>query len=147
MVFYGRGPLRAELEVLGRAAGLHAHVVFAGFRDDLDAMLRALTLVVHPALREGLGVSLLKAAAAGVPVVGFRAGGVTEVVVDEHTGLLVPTEDVLALTAAVARLLDNPPLRLQFGDNARHHVADTFSASVMVQRHAALYDVLAQEHA
>ena len=56
----------------------------------------------------------MKAAAAGVPVVGFAAGGVTEAVVHEKTGLLVPAEDVAALQAAIARLADDPELRKQF---------------------------------
>lgn len=145
VVFFGRGPLDSELRHQVSVAGLSAHVVFAGFREDLDAMLPALTLVVHPALKEGLGVSLLKAAASEVPVVGFKAGGVSEVVVSEHTGLLVAPENVIALTAAVVRLLDDASLRAQFGHNARERVLRDFSVDRMVQRHAALYDVLAQE--
>ncbi|MEO0575604.1 MAG: glycosyltransferase [Pseudomonadota bacterium] len=145
VVFFGRGPLLDELQRHVAAEGLAPYVVFAGFHHDLDEMLPALTLVVHPALKEGLGVSLLKAAASEIPVVGFNAGGVSEVVVNEHTGLLVPPEDVIGLTAAVVRLLDDASLRAQFGENARERVLREFSVDRMVQRHAALYDVLAQE--
>lgn len=145
VVILGRGPLRDALEAEVAQAGLSGCVHFAGFRDDLDELLPALDLVVHPALMEGLGVSLLEAAAAGVPVVGFRAGGVTQAVADEHSGLLVPPGDAIALGAAVGRLLGDAELRQRMGDNARRRVEAEFSIGVMVKRYAALYDVLAGE--
>ena len=141
----GRGPLRETLEAEADAAGLAGCVRFAGFRDDLPELLPALDLVVHPALMEGLGVSLLQAAAAGVPVVAFAAGGVTQAVADEHSGLLVPPGDSIALGAAIGRLLGDPALRARLGDNARRRVRAEFSIDAMVQRYAALYDVLAGE--
>ncbi|MEN0044785.1 MAG: glycosyltransferase [Pseudomonadota bacterium] len=145
VVFLGRGALRETLEAEVDAAGLAGCVHFAGFREDLAGLLPALDLVVHPALMEGLGVSLLEAAAAGVPVVGFAAGGVMEAVADEHSGLLVESGDAIALGAAIGRLLGDPELRKRMGDNARRRVEAEFSIEVMVNRYAALYDVLAGE--
>lgn len=145
VVLLGRGPLRDALQASVREAGLAGCVHFAGFRDDLDELLAALTLVVHPALMEGLGVALLQAAAAGVPVVGFAAGGVTQAVAHEHSGLLVAPGDPVALGAAIGRLLGDDALRARMSENARQRVINEFSIETMVQRHAALYDVLAGE--
>lgn len=145
VVFLGRGPLRASLEQSVNEAELADCVHFAGFRDDLDDLLAALTLVVHPALMEGLGVALLQAAAAQVPVVGFAAGGVTQAVAHEHSGLLVEPGDPVALGAAIGRLLGDNALRERMGENARQRVLNEFSIAAMVQRHAALYDVLEGE--
>ncbi|MEO1320651.1 MAG: glycosyltransferase, partial [Pseudomonadota bacterium] len=145
VVFLGRGALRETLEAEVDAAGLAGCVHFAGFREDLAGLLPALDLVVHPALMEGLGVSLLEAAAASVPVVGFAAGGVMEAVANEHSGLLVESGDAIALGAAIGRLLGDPELRKRMGDNARRRVEAEFSIEVMVNRYAALYDVLAGE--
>ncbi|MEM9173348.1 MAG: glycosyltransferase [Pseudomonadota bacterium] len=145
VVCFGQGGLERELRTQVTQGGLSRYVRFAGFLPDLDTVLPALTLVVHPALREGLGVSLLKAAAVGVPVIGFRAGGVAEVVVHEHTGLLVEPGSVPALTASIAHLLENDAQRLRFSDNARQHALQHFGVAEMVARHRALYDVLKQE--
>ncbi|MEO0614952.1 MAG: glycosyltransferase [Pseudomonadota bacterium] len=145
VVLLGRGALRESLEAEAAAAGLSDCVHFAGFREELAGLLPALDLVVHPALKEGLGVSLLEAAAAGVPVVGFAAGGVMEAVADEHSGLLVESGDAIALGAAIGRLLGDHELRARMGENARRRVEAEFSIEVMVKRYAALYDVLAGE--
>ncbi|MEM7611161.1 MAG: glycosyltransferase family 4 protein [Pseudomonadota bacterium] len=145
VVFLGRGALQAQLKQAVADAGLQRHVIFAGFRADLAEFLPSVRLVVHPALMEGLGVSLLEAAAAEVPVVGFAAGGVEQAVAHEHTGLLVAPGDKVALAAAISRLLDDADLHRQMGQNARQRVLAEFSVAVMVQRHAALYDVLAGE--
>ena len=113
---------------------------FAGFRDDLDSYMGCIDLFVHPATAEGLGVIALKAAAAGVPVVGFAAGGLPEAVIDGETGFLVPAEDVDALTAAVARLMDDPALRADLGRAGRKRMQKEFSIATMVDRHIALYE-------
>ncbi|MEM6817308.1 MAG: glycosyltransferase family 4 protein [Pseudomonadota bacterium] len=145
VVFFGQGPLESELRAQVANLGLSDTVVFAGFRDDLVQLMGSLTLLVHPALKEGLGVSLLQAGALGVPVVGFKAGGVVEVVAHEHTGLLVSPGDSVALAAAIGHLLGDPDLRAKMGANASRRVAESFSIERMVQRYAALYDVLAGE--
>ncbi len=72
---------------------MSGQVQLAGFREDLAEILPCLDLVVHPALMEGLGVSLLQAASAGVPIVASRVGGIPEAVRDGENGLLVPPGD------------------------------------------------------
>ncbi|MEL7312518.1 MAG: glycosyltransferase [Pseudomonadota bacterium] len=145
VAIFGRGGLRESLENSVRAGGHEDCVWFAGFRDDLMGLLPSVSVVVHPALREGLGVSLLQAAAARVPVVGFAAGGVNEAVVNEHTGLLVRTGDGVALAAAISRVLDDPTLAQSLGANGRRRIELEFSIQAMVRRYAALYDVLGEE--
>ena len=64
LLILGQGPLEDELKALTKSLGLEDSVRLAGFRDDLDEWLGAIDIVVHPAEAEGLGVALLKAAAA-----------------------------------------------------------------------------------
>jgi glycosyltransferase involved in cell wall biosynthesis len=78
LVFFGKGPLAGLLQERIDGEGLADHVRLAGFRDDLTDLLPCLDLLVHPATMEGLGVSLLQASAAGVPIVASRAGGIPE---------------------------------------------------------------------
>lgn len=141
-IFFGKGPLREELAALCHARGIQERVVFAGFRDDLHRILPNIDLVVHPALMEGLGVSLLQAAAAGVPIVGAEAGGIPEVVKDGVNGFLTPPGEVTQLQQRVIELLRDPPLRSQMGEQGKSLVAAEFSIESMVNRYRVLYSSL-----
>jgi glycosyltransferase involved in cell wall biosynthesis len=137
VVCFGQGPLRETLE--REAADLGETVRFACFRNDLARWIGALDLLVHPALMEGLGVSLLQASAAGVPIIASRAGGMPEAVADEETGLLVAPGDAGALSAALRRLIEDPDLRRRFGDQGRARIEREFSVETMVRGNLAVY--------
>ena len=122
--------------------GLGDVVQFAGFRDDLDDLMGCFDLFAHPALAEGLGVATLKAAAAGVPVVGFSAGGLPEAVVHGETGLLVPAEDISALSDAIATLMDEDQLRQQLGAAGQQRMQNEFSIDTMADKHIELYEAV-----
>ena len=139
LVVFGQGPLREELEALAKSLGLAERVCFAGFRKDLPRWLGCLDLLVHPALMEGLGVSLLQASSAGVPIIACRAGGMPEAVRDGVSGLLVPPGDSAALREALAQLLENPERRRELGRNGRRLALEEFSAGVMVAGNLGVY--------
>jgi glycosyltransferase involved in cell wall biosynthesis len=120
-------------------------VRLAGFREDLPGVLPCLDLVVHPATMEGLGVSLLQAASAGVPIVASNAGGMPEAVRDGLNGLLVPPGDVAALGAAVGRLLRQPALAKRMGRAGRVLMRSEFSIDVMVEGNLTVYRELLTE--
>jgi glycosyltransferase involved in cell wall biosynthesis len=132
-LFLGRGPAEAELRAMARKLKVEPRVLFAGFRDDLPRVMGNLALVVHPALMEGLGVSLLQAAAAGVPIVGARAGGVPEVVRDGVNGLLVDPGDIPALGRAVTSLLLDTGRSRAMGEAGREMAIREFSVPAMVE--------------
>jgi glycosyltransferase involved in cell wall biosynthesis len=121
---------------------VQGHVLFAGFRPDLAAILPCLELVVHPAWREGLGVSLMEAAAAGVPLVAAEAGGVPEIVRDTLNGLLVPPRDPNALAQAVLTLLAEPQRARRMGRAGQALVEREFSVDTMVDGNLAVYRAL-----
>lgn len=143
VVLFGRGPLEAAVRARVEAAGLAGRVVFAGFREDLEALYACLDLLVHPASEEGLGVALLQAGAAGRPVVACRAGGVPEVVVHGETGLLVEPGDAAGLAAAMLALAGDPARRDALGEAARRRVVARFSVDAMVEAYLRLYAELA----
>jgi glycosyltransferase involved in cell wall biosynthesis len=139
LLLFGQGPLEARLRQLILAAGLGGSVILAGYRADMLSFLARLDLLVHPALAEGLGLAVLEAQAAGVPVVAFRSGGVPEIVADGHTGCLVNTGDVPALTRAITELLGNPARRRALGEEARRRALGEFGVADMVSAHLTLY--------
>ena len=140
VLLFGSGPGEANLRALATTLNLQGTVQFAGFRDNLDDYLACIDLLVHPAVQEGLGVAMLKAAAAGVPVLAFDTAGSREAVVHGKTGVLVPPEDVVTLQKAIAVLIDATEMRLEFGQAGRHRMKNEFSVEIMVERHIKLYE-------
>jgi glycosyltransferase involved in cell wall biosynthesis len=136
---FGEGVLEEELKRYTAALGLNHVVTFAGFRDDLDQYLSSFDLLVHPATREGLGVAMLKASAAGIPVIAFDVAGARESVRHETTGLLTAAEDSEALADAIARLIDDTALRQRLGENGRKRMEKEFSIEKMVDEHLNTY--------
>lgn len=142
VVFFGQGPRREALERQVAELELKDVVRFAGFRKDLPRWMGALDLLVHPAYMEGLGVSLLQAAAAGVPIIASRAGGMPEAVRDGLNGLLVPPGDVMALRDALARLVDDAALRARLAAGGPRLIAEEFSMATMVEGNLRVYEEL-----
>ncbi len=138
LVLFGTG--RSESQLRAQAASLSQNTVtFAGFRPDLLRFMGHIDLLVHPAMREGLGVSLLQAQAAGVPVAAFRAGGIPEIIVDWITGVLLTPGNSSELGDTVIRLLLNHEQRRAYGAAAREQIAGKFSIDRMVEGNLAVY--------
>ncbi len=92
--------------------------------------------------QEGFGIVFLEAAASGVPQVAGDSGGAAEAVADGETGLVVRTpEDPAAVAAALARLLDDEPLRRSMGAAARTRARTCFDYGILAPR---LADALRQ---
>lgn len=93
-----------------------------------------------PSLAEGLGLSLQEALFGRAACVGSRAGGITDLILHEQTGLLVPPADPEALARELARVMGDPALRQRLGDAGREHVlANGMTREGMIRRHAELY--------
>ncbi len=139
LIVFGRGPLSASLPALAALHGLQHRVKFAGFRADLELWMGALDVLVHPAYTEGLGNVCLQAAAAGVPCIGSRVGGIPEAIADGVTGVLVPVGDATALAAAIDRLLSDAPLRQRLGAAGPAYVESDFTPPTMAAGNRAVY--------
>ena len=114
------------------AASVHdrpaASVAFLGHRDDMPALTAALDVSVLPSRREAQGLAILEAMAVGRPVVATRVGGIPEMVRDGVSGLLVPSNDPVALAAAIVRLLQDRPLAQRLGVAGRELVRRHYRA-------------------
>ncbi len=138
-IFFGKGPLEGQLKTMCRELNINEMVTFAGFRDDLERIMGCLDLLIHPALMEGLGVSLLQAAAAGVPIVGTRAGGIPEIVRDGVNGYLIPPGDVPSLVDATTRIIMDRDLARQLGEGGQRIAQEHFSIETMVEGNLKVY--------
>ena len=124
--FVGDGPERDALERLARELRLDVRFAGAVGQDELRAFYEEAELFCRPPFAEGLGVVLLEAMAAGLPVVSSLVMGVPEVVEDGETGLLVPPGRADLLAEALARLADSRELRERLGSAGRRWVEDEF---------------------
>jgi glycosyltransferase involved in cell wall biosynthesis len=118
-------------EVVEQAAtlGLGDRVVFTGFRTDVADLMQACDVVVHASIvPEPFGMTVIEGMAVERPVVAADAGGPTEIVVPEETGLLVDPRDPDALAAAIARLLSDPAEAAAMGRRGAARVRDHFTA-------------------
>jgi glycosyltransferase involved in cell wall biosynthesis len=106
----------------------------------IEALRRSLFTVIPSLLPETFGLAALEAAAAGKPIVASRIGGLTDVVVDGETGLLVLPGSRDDLAAAMQRLLDDEGLRQKMGEAAKRR-ADEFRPDAVVPRFEEAYEL------
>jgi glycosyltransferase involved in cell wall biosynthesis len=142
-LLFGKGPLEKDIQRLCEHNRIADKVIFGGFRDDLERILPCLDLLVHPAEMEGLGVSLLQAAAAGIPIIASRVGGIPEIVLDGLNGYLVEVGDIGAMTDRVRKILTEPATAKRLGSAGLKMVQSRFSTAAMVNGNLSVYrDVL-----
>jgi len=144
----GDGPLRGKLEELRRRLGLDAHVEFTGALEQTEVLgwLQRASVAVLTSESEGMPVSLMEAAACGVPAVATAVGGVSELVVDGVTGLLASPNDAAGLAEALHRLLSDPSLAGRMGTAARRRAEEEFSVKRQVNSLLAIWsEVLERE--
>ncbi len=91
---------------------------------------------------EGLSNSIMEYMACGLPVVCTDSGGNREVVLDGHTGFVVPPHDAAAVADALGRLLDEPDTALRFGETGRERISTVFSAEAMVENTVRVYETV-----
>jgi glycosyltransferase involved in cell wall biosynthesis len=144
LLVVGDGPQRSELEALAGSLGVADVVRFLGYRDDAIQILASSDVLCHATLFEGMPMVVLEAMALGLPVVATRAPGVTEVIDDGRTGLLVPPRDPAALAAAILRVLAHDDLRERLVSAARTEIASTHNTEAWVARIEAIYEDLAR---
>jgi glycosyltransferase involved in cell wall biosynthesis len=134
------------LVLIGRSCGdsprsLPPHVLSLGiWPHDLvmEAWRRGSIALVPSVWPEPFGITAIEAMAAGCPTIAARSGGLTDIVLDGETGLLVPPGDAEALGKAMQRLIDEPALRARLGQVGQRRSAE-FRASVIVPRIEQVY--------
>lgn len=111
--------------------------------DEPRDIYHAADVIVVPSRTEAFGLVALEAAAAGVPVVASRVGGLPEALGD--AGILVAPEDPPALAAATAALLADAAHRARLGRAARQRVLAHFTLARVVAAHRELYAQVREE--
>jgi glycosyltransferase involved in cell wall biosynthesis len=92
-----------------------------------------------PSYREGFGMTIIEAAACGVPAVASLIYGITDAVEDGQTGLLFPAGDVGVLTRTLLKLMTENELRQEMGNAARARALELFPSEKITREMVALY--------
>ena len=113
LVVVGDGKEQKALEQQASTLGIREQVHFAGFQGNCAEWMHLLDCVIQPSLTEGTPNTVLEALCLKVPVIASAVGGIPDLIVDGRNGLLVPSEDVDQMAAAMKKMWLSPELRNQ----------------------------------
>jgi glycosyltransferase involved in cell wall biosynthesis len=138
-VLIGDGPERGALERLAAELGLEGRVEFLGWRADSQTIVaERFDALVVPSRAEPFGLVAVEAMLAGVPVVASRVGGLTEIIDDGVTGILVAPDDPVELAHAIERVIE-PAVNRELGERGKASAHDRFSQDRMARSYDELY--------
>ena len=136
----GEGSDRPKLEAQVHALGLDGRVEMPGRvpEADLHGAFQEAGVLVLPSIvdqrgdTEGLGVVLLEALSYRIPVIGSAIGGITDIIVDGETGLLVPPEDPTAIAKAIERIATDPAYAKRLAETGSRRVRERFGWDAII---------------
>ena len=131
----GDGP---EFDALKDLAANTPNVHFMGNQAEIGNWFEAADLLIHTSHTEGMGSVILEAMAAGLPVVGSKAGGIPDVITHDKSGLLFEIADAKELSAHIQSLYNSKELRDRLIDGAAQHL-NKFEIETTAQAYQSLY--------
>lgn len=143
----GDGPDMDVLKSLVMEQGISDRVVFLGWqsREELIQCYRQSHLFLFPSRHEGMPNAVLEAMASGLPVIASRIAGNEELVLHGTTGLLVESENIDALTAALQELIEDPARGQQLGAASRRRVEESFGWENTARQYEALLERISKK--
>lgn len=143
-VIIGEGPERRYLEDLARKLGIYDHIFFLGFLPHKEALgvVSALDIfTLTPISGESFGIAVAEAMMLQKSVVATDIGGISEVVEDNKTGIIVRSKDVEGISNAIMRLAAYRDESLEMGLRGKARVQDKFTLDRMTQRFYQLFSL------
>jgi glycosyltransferase involved in cell wall biosynthesis len=123
-----------------RAVEENLPVTFLGWRSDIDQLFAASDIAILTSDNEGIPLTLIQAAFAGIPIVAPRVGSIADIVIDGETGFLTSTQ-AGAMASALSALVTDEDLRNELGSVGRAHAEKYFSLNKSLADHASLYEI------
>jgi glycosyltransferase involved in cell wall biosynthesis len=143
LLIIGSGEQENNLKQQIKELDLQKRITLLGEQKNIHGILRGtVDLFISAAREEAFGLVLAEASLAGIAVVAPAVGGISNVVIDGHSGILVPPEDVNALSAAIEKLYLNPLLSNAMGKAGRQHVLENLTIEKNCQHFEHLYEQL-----
>jgi glycosyltransferase involved in cell wall biosynthesis len=120
----GEGEERDNIEREIKELGLERHITLLGKRADVEKVISKWSVFVLPSIAETFGITILEAYAAGVPVIASNVSGISDLVTNKKTGILVEPEDPNAIASNIIKLLDHPAEAAKLARGGREKVKD-----------------------
>ncbi|OVE78894.1 hypothetical protein BVY01_04220 [bacterium I07] len=130
LLIVGTGPLENPLKQM--AVNCRGNVIFSGYLDHVDDIMKSIDVLVLPSIWEGFGIVLIEAMAAMKPVITTTVSNMPEIITHEQEGLLVEPHSPESLTAALFRIADNADLRRHLGAAGQKKVLKQFTQTRMI---------------
>ena len=120
----------AGMKALVAATGIERNVRFTGYQEDVPNFINMMDLLIHASVApEPFGMVVLEGMAQRKPVIGSRAGGPVEMIIEGETGFTFPPGDAEALAARVSELLSDPERRTRMGERGYERLINQFTMS------------------
>jgi glycosyltransferase involved in cell wall biosynthesis len=139
LILVGDGEQKKFLIDLSKQLGIENKVIFTGFREDVKGIVSCFDIFAVSSLHEGIPTALLEAMYLEKAVVCTNVGGIAEIVTNNQTGILVPSNNPQALAQACLDLLGDESKRITLGRNAKQQVIDNFSLRNQLASHLEIY--------
>ncbi len=115
-------------------------ITFLGWRSDIDQLFAASDMAILTSDNEGIPLTLIQAAFAGIPIVATKVGSIADIVVDGETGFLTAPQ-AGAMASALSALVTDEDLRFELGSLGKAHAQRYFSLEKSLADHSSLYEV------
>lgn len=137
----GEGELRERLLDEIRLAQVEDKIELVGVKEDVPAFLQELDFFILPSKWEGLGIVLLEAGLARLPVLASATGGILEIIEDQVSGVLFENDNLADLVAKIEYFLDkNNRANLDLlGENLYNKVINNFAIKDLVKKYEQVY--------
>ena len=139
LLLVGSGPELDKLKINAARLNITAQSVFIPAAQHVAPFMQSMDIFVSCSYSEAFSNSILEAMACGACVVGSRVGGTPELISDAERGLLFRSNDAEDLADKLARLIQRPALRRQFGERAAKFAAAKLSMQVNLARTGEIY--------
>ena len=138
-VIVGEGPLKEDMDRKLEANGCKNKVLYLGYRNDPQNIIRQLDCVVLPSLTEGLPLAPIESFAQGKPVVASAVGGTVEIVKEGKNGLLISPKLSSKIAEAIKKMLFDEKFYESCSKNARNDYDSKFSMNVFNSKLQKIY--------
>lgn len=128
----GEGPLRENITRYASELGILSNIYFLGFKKNVMKLYSVCDIILLTSEEEGLPNTVMEAMLAGKPVVAFNVGGVSELIIPDKTGILIPPNDIYLMTQRTQELLLSETMRATLGRQARQYILENFSLEKMI---------------
>ncbi len=137
----GDGPLLDDIRIRAQQLA-HARVRLVGRQSNISDWYNAMDVTLMTSSVEGLSNTVIESAYMGLPVVAYDVGGMSEAVINDQTGFLLPEGDINGIVEALVRLVDKRELRANMSASASQYATENFHAARMAESVLSIYDSL-----